>query len=147
AVCGRDEKRTSEFAEKLSVACYTDLDAFLETPNLRIVNICTPSGLHAAQGIKAAQAGKHVLIEKPIEITLQRADALIQAAEKAGVKLGVIFQSRFLPAVQQIKRAIEEGKLGRLMIGDAVVKWYRSPEYYAPDSWHGTRALDGGGAL
>jgi predicted dehydrogenase len=88
-----------------------------------------------------------VLVEKPIEITLERADALIEACERAGVKLGVIFQSRFLPAVRQIKRAIDEGKLGRLMIGDAIVKWYRAPEYYARDSWHGTMALDGGGAL
>src|SRR5262245_5502967 len=146
AVCGRDEKRTSELAAKFDVAGYTDYEAFLRHPNLQIVNICTPSGLHAEQGIKAAEAGKHVLVEKPIEITLGRADALIEACDRAGVKLGVIYQSRFLPAVEQIKRSIEEGKLGRLMIGDAIVKWYRAPEYYR-DSWHGTMALDGGGAL
>ena len=147
AVCGRDEKRTSEFAAKFGIAGYTDYAAFLEHPDIQIVNICTPSGLHGEQSIKAAEAGKHVLVEKPIEITLQRADALIEACDRAAVKLGVIFQSRFLPAVQQIKRAIDEGRLGRLMIGDAIVKWYRAPEYYARDSWHGMLALDGGGAL
>jgi predicted dehydrogenase len=146
AVCGRDEKRTAEFAAKFNAAAYTEYDIFLKHPGVQIVNVCTPSGLHAEQGIRAAEAGKHVLVEKPIEISLERADALIAACDQARVKLGVIFQSRFLPAVQRIKRAIDEGRLGRLMIGDAIVKWYRAPEYYA-DSWHGTMALDGGGAL
>lgn len=146
AVCGRDEKRTAEFAAKFGAVGYTDYDQFLRRPDLMIVNICTPSGLHAEQGVAAAQAAKHVLVEKPIETTLEKADALIEACDRQGVKLGVIFQSRFLPAVQKIKRAIDEGRLGRLMLGDAYVKWYRAPEYYA-DSWHGTIALDGGGAL
>lgn len=146
AVCARDEKRTAEFAAKFGATGYTNYDQFLRHPGLQIVNICTPSGLHAEQGIAAAQAGKHVLVEKPIETTLEKADALIEACDRSGVKLGVIFQSRFLPAVQKIKHAIDEGKLGRLMLGDAYVKWYRAPEYYA-DSWHGTMALDGGGAL
>lgn len=146
AVCARDEKRTAEFAAKFGATGYTNYDQFLRHPGLQIVNICTPSGLHAEQGIAAAQAGKHVLVEKPIETTLEKADALIEACDRSGVKLGVIFQSRFLPAVQKIKHAIGEGKLGRLMLGDAYVKWYRAPEYYA-DSWHGTMALDGGGAL
>lgn len=146
AVCARDEKRTAEFAAKFGATGYTNYDQFLRHPGLQIVNICTPSGLHAEQGIAAAQAGKHVLVEKPIETTLEKADALIEACDRSGVKLGVIFQSRFLPAVQKIKHAIDEGKLGRLMLGDAYVKWYRAPEYYA-DSWHGTLALDGGGAL
>jgi len=147
AVCGRDEQRTAEFAAKFGAPAYTDYEAFLQTPGLQIVNICTPSGTHAELGIKAAQAGKHVLTEKPIEINLQQTDALIAACDQAGVKLGVIFQSRFLPAVQRIKQAIDEGRLGKLMIGDAIVKWYRAPEYYAPGSWRGTLRLDGGGAL
>src|SRR5215831_8455691 len=146
AVCARDEKRVAEFAAKFGATGYTDYEKFLDHPGLRIVNICTPNGLHAEQGVAAARAGKHVLVEKPIDTTLEKADALIEACDRNGVKLGVIFQSRFLPAAQKIKRAIAEGRLGRLMIGDAYVKWYRSPEYYA-DSWHGTIALDGGGAL
>lgn len=147
AVCGRDESKAAEFAAKFSCAGYTDYDKFLQHPGLQIVNICTPSGTHAELGIRAAEAGKHVLVEKPIEINLERADALIAACDKAGVKLGVIFQSRFLPAVQRIKQAIDEGRLGKLMLGDALVKWYRAPEYYAPGSWRGTLKMDGGGAL
>lgn len=147
AVCGRNEARTADFAAKFGATGYTNYDQFLQHPGLQIVNVCTPSGTHAELGIKAAQAGKHVLVEKPIEINLQQADALIAACDEAGVKLGVIFQSRFLPAVQRIKRAIDESRLGRLMIGDAFVKWYRAPEYYAPGSWRGTLAMDGGGAL
>lgn len=146
AVCGRDEKRSADFADKFGATGYTDYDKFLAHPGLQIVNICTPSGTHAELGIRATEAGKNVLVEKPIEINLQQADALITACDRAGVKLGVIFQSRFLPAVQRIKQAVDEGRLGKLMIGDAFVKWYRAPEYYA-DSWHGTLSLDGGGAL
>jgi UDP-N-acetyl-2-amino-2-deoxyglucuronate dehydrogenase len=147
AVCGRDEVRAAEFAARYKITAYTDYDKFLEHPGLRIVTICTPNGTHAQLGINAARAGKHVLVEKPIEIDLDRADRLIQACDSAGVKLGVIFQSRFLAEAQKFKRAIDEGKLGRLIIGDAYVKWYRAPEYYAPGSWHGTQGLDGGGAL
>ncbi|MBO0859792.1 MAG: Gfo/Idh/MocA family oxidoreductase [Chloracidobacterium sp.] len=146
AVCARDQAQVTDFAAKFGVAGYTDYDRFLDHPGLRIINVCTPSGLHMEQGVAAARAGLHVLVEKPIDTTLEKADALIEACDGAGVKLGVIYQSRFLPSVQKIKSAIDEGKLGRLMIGDAYVKWYRSPEYYA-GSWHGSTALDGGGAL
>jgi UDP-N-acetyl-2-amino-2-deoxyglucuronate dehydrogenase len=146
AVCARDGARVAEFAAKFGAAGYTDYGRFLDHPGLRIVNVCTPSGLHAEHGVAAARAGIHVLVEKPIDTTLEKADALVEACDRNGVKLGVIYQSRFLPAVQKIKRAIDEGRLGRLMIGDAYVKWYRAPEYYA-GSWHGSMALDGGGAL
>ena len=138
--------RGLDLAAKYNATSYTDYAQFLAHPGLDIVNICSPSGLHLEHGRAAAEAGKHVLVEKPIEITLDRADALIAACEAAGVKLGVIFQSRFLPMVQQMHAAIAAGKLGRLILGDAYVKWYRAPEYYA-NSWHGTKALDGGGAL
>jgi predicted dehydrogenase len=147
AVCGRDSNRTAEFAAGFESTGYTDYDDFLKHPGLQVVSICTPNGTHAELGIKAARVGKHVLVEKPIEIDLDRADRLIEACGSAGVKLGVIFQSRFLPAVQKIKRSIDDGRLGRLILGDAYVKWYRAPEYYAPGSWHGTLSLDGGGAL
>lgn len=146
AVWGRSEARVNELAAKYNATAYFDYAQFLAHPTLDVVNVCSPSGLHLEHGCAAAEAGKHVLVEKPIEISLERADALIDACEKAGVKLGVIFQSRFLPTVQKMKAAIDAGKLGRLILGDAYVKWYRAPEYYA-DSWHGTLALDGGGAL
>jgi predicted dehydrogenase len=146
AVCGRDATKTAEFAARFGATAYANYDEFLTHPGLHVVNVCTPSGIHAEQGIAAARAGKHVLVEKPIETTLEKADALIVACEAAGVKLGVIFQSRFLPAVRRIKQALDENRLGKLMVCDAIVKWYRAPEYYA-DSWHGTLKLDGGGAL
>src|SRR5262245_12925141 len=104
-VYGRDEGRTAEFAARFETSGYTDYDRFLEQPEVQVVTICTPSGTHADFGVRAARAGKHVLVEKPIETTLERADALIAACDQAGVKLGVIFQSRFLPAARKIKRA------------------------------------------
>ena len=146
AVYGRNEAKANELAAKYNAVGYSDYARFLAHSGLDVVNVCSPSGLHLEHGRAAAEAGKHVLVEKPIEINLERADALIEACDKADVKLGVIFQSRFLPMVQKMKAAIEAGKLGQLILGDAYVKWYRAPEYYA-DSWHGTMALDGGGAL
>lgn len=146
AVCGRDAARTAAFAAQFGAEGYTDYGRFLSHPGLLLVSVCSPSGLHLEHGARAAHAGKHVIVEKPIEITLARADELMATCEQAGVKLGVIFQSRFLADVQRIKRAVEAGGLGRLMLCDTYVKWYRAPEYYA-GSWHGTLALDGGGAL
>jgi predicted dehydrogenase len=146
AVCGRDAARTQEFARTFGAQPYTNYTEFLRHPGLDIVSICSPSGLHTQQGCEAARAGKHLIVEKPIDVSLARADELIAACTSANVRLGVIFQSRFLPAAQRIKRAVEAGQFGKLMMGDAYVKWYRTPEYYA-DSWHGTLALDGGGAL
>ena len=146
AVWGRNVERVNELAANYNAVGYTDYAQFLAHSGLDVVTICSPSGLHLDHGQTAAEAGKHVLMEKPIEINLERADALIDACARAGVQLGVIFQSRFLPTVQKMKAAVEAGKLGRLLLGDAYVKWYRAPEYYN-DSWHGTMALDGGGAL
>ncbi|MFN0123989.1 MAG: Gfo/Idh/MocA family protein [Blastocatellia bacterium] len=147
AVWGRDAGKTAAFAGVHGGAAYTHYEQFLAHPGLHIVCVCSPSGLHAAHGVPAARAGRHVLVEKPIETTLAGADALINACDEAGVRLGVIFQSRFLPAVRRLKNALDEGRFGRLISGDAYVKWYRAPEYYAAGSWHGTREMDGGGAL
>jgi len=147
AVCTRDASRGREFAERYGAVYYADYQKFLAHPGLDLVSICTPSGTHADLGIEAAAAGRHVLVEKPIEVSLARADSLIEACDRHRVRLGVIFQSRFLPAVRAIKQAVDEGRLGRLLLADAFVKWYREPGYYAPGSWHGTLALDGGGAL
>jgi predicted dehydrogenase len=147
AVCARDPARIAQFAARFGVTAYTDYERFLEHRDLHVVSVCTPSGTHAELGCRAAAAGKHVLVEKPMDISLARADALIDACATAQVKLAVILQSRLLPAVQRIKRAVDEGRLGRLLLSDAYVKWYRMPAYYAPGSWHGTLTLDGGGAL
>ncbi len=147
AVCGRSADATAEFANSTNAVAYTDFSEMVAREDIAIVNICTPSGTHRELGLLAAAAGKSVLVEKPIEISTQRADDLIDACETYGVKLGVIFQSRFAPSARRMKEAIDRGDLGRLLLGDAYVKWYRAPEYYAESSWHGTLALDGGGAL
>jgi UDP-N-acetyl-2-amino-2-deoxyglucuronate dehydrogenase len=147
AVCARDPARTAQFAARFGATAYNDYERFLEHRDLHVVSVCTPNGTHAELGCRAAAAGKHVLVEKPMDISLTRADALIDACAAAQVKLAVILPSRLLPAVQHIKRAVDEGRLGRLLLSDAYVKWYRMPAYYAPGSWHGTLTLDGGGAL
>ncbi|HVN80005.1 MAG TPA: Gfo/Idh/MocA family oxidoreductase [Terriglobia bacterium] len=139
----RAEKRAQEF----KVEWVSSLSDFLSRSDIQVVNLCTPSGTHAGLGIKVAQAGKHIVVEKPIDVTLEKAQALVSACEDAGVKLAAIFQSRFLPAVQIIRKAIDRGRLGRLIMGDAYIKWFRTREYYESTPWRGTWALDGGGAL
>jgi predicted dehydrogenase len=136
-----------KFAKQFHCRAYTDLDAMLADPKVAIVTIATPSGAHMEPAVAAARAGKHVIVEKPLEITLKRCDAIIEACKKAGVQLGAIFPSRFHDSSVKLKRAIEYGRFGRLTLGDAYVKWYRTQEYYDSGAWRGTWALDGGGAL
>ena len=112
-----------------------------------VVLIGSPSGLHAAQGIAAARHGLHVLTEKPIDVTVARGEELVAECEKAGRKLGVFFQDRFTPDFVTLKRALDEGALGRPILASARVKWWRPAEYYGQSRWRGTAALDGGGAL
>ncbi len=112
-----------------------------------VVTICTPSGAHRDPAVAALNAGKHVLVEKPLEITLAKCDEIIQAAEKNGVKLGTIMPSRFSPANLELKRAIDAGRFGQLTLGDTYVKWWRTQEYYDSGGWRGTWKLDGGGAF
>lgn len=126
---------------------YHDLDKMLADPAVDVVTICTPSGAHLEPAIAAAEAGKHVIVEKPLEITLARCDKIIKACEQAGVTLATIFPSRFHESSQLIKQAIDKGRFGRLTIGDAYVKWYRTQAYYDSGAWRGTWKFDGGGAL
>jgi UDP-N-acetyl-2-amino-2-deoxyglucuronate dehydrogenase len=141
-------------AEKIARLChehggtpYQDFDAFLRHRPMDLVIIGSPSGLHAAQGIAATRHGLHILTEKPIEISIARTDALIEAAKQSKVQLGVIFQDRRKPHILQLKNWIDQGLLGKILFVDARVKWYRPPEYYAGSRWRGTLTLDGGGAL
>ena len=127
-------------------AIYTDYAEFLRHPGLHIVNICTPSGAHRDPAVSAAAAGKHVVVEKPLEISLERCDQIIAACDQAKVKLCTIFPARFSPANIALKEAIVSGKFGRLTLGDAYVKWWRTQEYYDHGGWRGTWQLDGGGA-
>lgn len=147
AVLGKSADRAAALAGRFGAEGVTDAAAFFARPDIQLVSICTPSGTHADLGMQAAAAGKHVIVEKPIDVTLERARALVVACDQHRVRLGVIFQSRFVPAVALIKRAIDGGRLGRLYVVDAYVKWFRTRQYYEAAAWRGTRALDGGGAL
>ena len=126
---------------------YDDIDKFLKDPSLDIVTIATPSGSHLEYALKALKAKKHIIVEKPLEITSERCDLIIQCARENNVTAAGIFQSRFFSAPQLVKKAIDNGKFGKLSICDAQVKWFRSQEYYDSAQWRGTWALDGGGAL
>ena len=134
------------FAATQKCTGYHKLDEMLADPKVDVVTICTPSGVHMDPAVAAAKAGKHVIVEKPLEITLKRCDTIINACEKAGVQLGTIMPSRFSPANIELKKAIEKGRFGKLTLGDTYVKWWRSQEYYDSGGWRGTWKLDGGGA-
>ncbi|MGC8863073.1 MAG: Gfo/Idh/MocA family protein, partial [Armatimonadota bacterium] len=145
AVADLCEERARALAP--DAAIYTDYRRLLDRPDVDAVCLCVPSGMRLPIAIDAARAGKHILAEKPLEVTLERADAIIAACDQAGVKLAVIFQLRFMPAVRALRNAIETGALGRLVLGDTYVKWHRSQEYYDSSDWRGTWEMDGGGAL
>jgi predicted dehydrogenase len=136
-----------KLAEATGCKAYHSLDEMLANPAVDVVTIGTPSGAHMEPAVAAARAGKHVIVEKPLEITLRRCDAIIDACQKSGVVLSTIFPSRFHESAQALKRAVTEGRFGRLTLGDAYVKWYRTQAYYDSGAWRGTWDLDGGGAL
>ncbi len=134
-------------AEATGCKPYYNLKEMLADPQIDVVTIGTPSGAHVQPAVAAAQAGKHVIVEKPLEITLHRCDRIIRECEKAGAVLSTIFPSRFHESSIEMKRAVDAGRFGRLTVGDAIVKWYRTQEYYDSGAWRGTWELDGGGAL
>ncbi len=134
-------------AGEVGCQAYHELDKMLANPDIQVVTICTPSGAHMEPAVAAARAGKHVIVEKPLEITLSRCDAIIQACDKAGVTLSTIFPSRFHESSQLLKAAVDGGRFGRLTVGDAYVKWFRTQQYYDSGAWRGTWKFDGGGAL
>lgn len=147
AVCSSTASRAKQAQEKFGVQAYHELEGFLSNPAIDVVCICTHSGAHMEPGIAAAKAGKHVLLEKPIEVSLDRADQLIAACKEHGVKLGVIFQNRFNSNYVRVREAVKEGKLGKLIMGSAMINWYRDPAYYNTSHWKGTLQGDGGAAL
>jgi len=147
AVCSRSKARAESFARTFGCEAFDRLDALLSLRDVDILVIATPSGTHMEAAVAAAKAGKHVLCEKPLDVTLERVDAMIAAHHQAGTKLGCTFQIRYTPALQPIRDAICEGRFGTLTYAGVYVPWWRSAEYYRESSWHGTRQLDGGGAL
>ena len=146
AVCDLNEEAATACAAEHGAEAYTDLDEMLARDDLHVCNILTPSGLHAKLGVQCADAGKHVICTKPIDITLENIDRLIEAGERNNVKISATHQNRGYPIYEKIRDAIDEGRLGRLLYGNAFVPWFRSDEYYSK-GWQGTKALDGGGAL
>ncbi|MET0261668.1 MAG: Gfo/Idh/MocA family oxidoreductase [Rariglobus sp.] len=144
--CDQNTPLADAFAAKFGIKVAT-FDAILADPAIDAVCFCTPSGLHAELGARALAAGKHVVIEKPMEITPAACDVLIAAQRASGRKLAIISQHRFDPASQQVRGVIERGELGKLVLAEARVPWFRSQEYYDSGDWRGTWALDGGGCL
>ena len=135
------------FAKENNCIAFESYEKMLECDEIDIVCICTPSGLHAPQAVMAAKAKKHFVVEKPMAITKEQIEDIISACEENGVKGAVISQLRFTESIKYVKKAIENGELGDIIIGDVYMKYYRSPEYYASADWRGTWELDGGGAL
>jgi UDP-N-acetyl-2-amino-2-deoxyglucuronate dehydrogenase len=147
AIYGTNAEKVGKLCREHGGRPYQDFDEFLEHRPMDFVAIGSPSGLHATHGIAAVRKGLHVLTEKPIEISTARAEELIAAARQSGVKLGVLFQDRSKPEIRRLKDWIDRGVIGKPLLVDARLKWYRPPEYYSQSKWRGTLTLDGGGVL
>ena len=140
-------ERAEKLAARHGVAAYVDAQQMLDRERPDVICICTPSGQHGEHAIQAMRAGCHVVVEKPMEIRLEVIDEMLRVQAEAGVKLTVISQHRFDPATQQVHAALQEGAFGKLVLGNALVPWWRTQEYYDSGAWRGTWALDGGGVL
>jgi len=147
AVCDDEEKKAKKLGQGKKVDYYTSLNKMLKRPDLDVVSLCTPSSLHPAQAVAAARAGKHIITEKPMAISLKQADRMIKVAKEKKVKLACIFQRRVTEPFLSIKKALEKQPLGKLLLGDCYLKYYRSQAYYDSAGWRGTWEFDGGGAL
>ena len=138
--------RARDFAQKNEVPFYTNsAETFFANPAIQVVCITTPSGAHLEPALQAIQAGKHLIVEKPLEITVERVDAMLAAAHKAQVKVAAIFQARLSRGAVALKQAVDAGRFGRLSLCSAYIKWHRSAAYYT--GWKGTLKVDGGGAV
>ncbi len=148
-LCTRNPANAVKVMEAAGVRCdvYSNLEEMLRRPDLQVVTICTPSGAHMEPAVHAAHAGKHVVVEKPLEITLDRCDQIIDACDLWDVRLCTIFPSRFTDAMQLVRQALDGYRFGRLTLGETACKWWRPQSYYDEGGWKGTKALDGGGAL
>lgn len=148
AACDLDEARLSKFhALYPDASLYRDAQALFRDERVDIVSICLPSAMHADYAVMAMEAGKHVLVEKPIDITPERAMRIEEARVRTGMTCGVVHQNRFNLNMIEIKKAVDEGRLGRILFGTFAVKWYREQKYYDRGGWRGTWEMDGGGSL
>jgi UDP-N-acetyl-2-amino-2-deoxyglucuronate dehydrogenase len=149
ALVSRNPANAKKLADELDLRCetYTDLTPVLARKDVNVVIVTTASGAHMEPAVAAAEVGKHVVVEKPLEVTLDRCDRIIAACDRHGVKLCTIFPSRFGDANQALKAAVDDGRFGRLTLGETTCKWWRPQSYYDEGGWKGTKALDGGGAM
>lgn len=147
AICDIKEERVKAKAEGFDCKAYTDYKKMIDEEELDVIHICTPHYLHAPIAIYAANAGLHIMTEKPMSIKLEDAKAMIAAAKENNVALGVIFQNRYNKGSVFIKKALQEGKLGRVLSAKCFVTWYRSNEYYTNSDWRGTWDKEGGGVI
>lgn len=144
AACDADPHALQSFTRRYGIKGYLDYGEMLDGKDIDVIIICTPSGLHAKMGVMAARSGKHVLVEKPMALTLEDADMLIDACEKNGVLLSVVLQNRFKPSFQMLKRALKEGRFGKLSHAGVTVRWNRDEAYFLNNPWRGRKAEDGG---
>ena len=147
SACSRSDDKRNAFCDEFGISGYSDYTEFLANEDIDIVVLCTPNGTHLDYGIQAADAGKHLIIEKPLEITVERGKQLVDHCKSRGVQLAVIYQNRFIDDVRKMKQAIKDGAIGRLVMVRASIKWFRDQDYYKSAPWRGTFKLDGGGAL
>ena len=148
AVCDIDESKLDDVLEMCpTVRMYTDFEQLIDDKDVDIISVCLPSGMHADYAVRALEAGKHVLIEKPIDITYEKALDIEKARVRTGMKVGVVHQNRYNLNMYPIKEAIDGGKLGKIFLGTFAVKWYRDQNYYDRGGWRGTWEMDGGGSL
>jgi predicted dehydrogenase len=144
AVCDKDLSKTEVIAKKYCISAYSDMHEMMKSESIDVVVVLTESGLHARHTIELAPYGAHIMVEKPMALTLDDADAMIEACDNNGVKLFVVKQNRFNLPVVQLRKALEEGRFGKLIMGTVRVRWCRPQAYYDQDSWRGTWAYDGG---
>ena len=146
-IYARNPEKAKQLGEKFNCKSYSSLDEFLAEKEIDIVTIATPSGAHLEPAIAAAKAKKHIICEKPLEITPARIAKMVEVAKAENVLLSGVFNRRFNPAVNELKKAIETKRFGKLTLCDAQIKWFRTQEYYDSGKWRGTKKLEGGGAL
>lgn len=146
AVCDANLAAAEKFGKQFGVPWFTELDEILAKDIVDAVSICTPSGLHAEMAEKAFDSGKHVVVEKPLAITPQSLERVLRKQKECGVSLCVISQLRYSDGVKEAKRLVDDGQIGKILLADLSMKYYRSPDYYK-NSWRGTLKMDGGGAL
>jgi predicted dehydrogenase len=147
AVCDQNPERLDAVANTYGVRGYREVSELLRDDRVQVVSVATPHPSHAELAIAVLESGRHVIVEKPMTVDLQQADAMIAAARRTGNTLGVIFQRRFWPASLRLHQAIADGKLGTLVSGDCELSWWRTEEYYARDPWRGRWDTEGGGVL